>query len=64
MRTLRIVGQVLSQSGTQVGPAELLAGARVTAGAGWAGEMLKPELGPWGAAGIGRAVPALIEFMF
>ena len=48
MRTLRIVGRVLSQSGTQVGPAELLEGARVTAGAGWAGEMLKPELGPWG----------------
>lgn len=35
MRTLGTVGRVLSKSGTQVGPAALLEGARVTAGAGW-----------------------------
>lgn len=49
LRTLGTVGRILSRSETQVGSAELLEGARVTAGAGWAGEMLKPELGPWGA---------------
>lgn len=48
MRTLGTVERVLSKHGTQAGPAALLEGARVTAGAGWAGEMLKPELDPWG----------------